>query len=241
MLILETSRKIKARQSLYGKRKSVKQFVIMTPENPMMVKSTPERNAAARKRFEGILQSSGLYAQPVQCHYGNKENSYIVFNMPFDLAKELATTFDQESFIFAKVAGENSVQYEFWQKEKSENDEMATPQQKQYWRAATGDGVIRDNGLDKNYTLVGKGFKFTVPFNFFECVSFYDDLIDERCQRSKLYEAEWEALRDRSIDDNIVGRGRIMARSRLYGNAYLFYYENPEGKTINELLKLGGK
>ena len=49
MIITGTSRKIKARQSLYGKRKSLKQFVIITPENPMGVKASAVDNANFRQ------------------------------------------------------------------------------------------------------------------------------------------------------------------------------------------------
>lgn len=61
VIITETSRKIKARQSLYGKRKALKQFVIITPENPMALESTPTENKQYRAKFEDGLQHEGLY------------------------------------------------------------------------------------------------------------------------------------------------------------------------------------
>lgn len=238
MLILETSRKINARKTLYGKRKSVKQFVIMTPENPMKVCSTSKSNSDARKEFERILQYSGVYAYPVEGNYGgNSENSYIVFNIPLLTAKSWANAFDQEIFIFATVIDENKVKYDFWSKKKSKNDQTATAADKEYVFRGSGEGVIRDDGFEEDYTLVGNGFKFTIPFKFFECVSFYDDLIDERCQRSKLYEAEWESLLARSLQEYGSGWGRIIARAELYGKLYEQRFESPEAKEIEALMK----
>ena len=110
MLITETSRKIKARQTLYGKRNTVKQFVIMTTENPMGEALTAEENSKRRKEFERLLNEYGLYAYPVHGVYGIKEHSYMIFNISLKAAMYLARDFDQISFIMAFVKGENKVE-----------------------------------------------------------------------------------------------------------------------------------
>ena len=48
--------------------------------------------------------------------------------------------------------------------------------------------------------------------------------------------AEYQDLIAETISDNYTTMRQIHTRSRLYGNSYLFYYENPEAKTMNELL-----
>lgn len=236
MIINETSRKIKARQSLYGKRKALKQFVIITPENPMGEQATNVDNANSRKRFEDILKTELLYAYPVRGKYGSTEHSYIVFNMPLELAKRVGEIYDQQSFIFGKVIGENEVEYQLWWKNASKNNKEASFRDKQYYLKETKREVMRVNGSDLNYTEIGKGFQYNIPFETFEAVEFYDNLFDERCQRSKLYEAEYQKLIEESISDKYTTMRQIHTRSRLYGNSYLFYYENPEAKTMNELL-----
>jgi len=236
MIINETSRKIKARQSLYGKRKALKQFVIITPENPMGEQATNADNANSRKRFEDILKTELLYAYPVRGKYGNTEHSYIVFNMPLELAKRVGEIYDQQSFIFGKVIGENEVEYQLWWKNASKYNKEASFRDKQYYLKETKRGVVRVDDSDLNYTEIGKGFQYNIPFETFEAVEFYDNLFDERCQRSKLYEAEYQQLIEESISDRYTTMRQIHTRSRLYGNSYLFYYENPEAKTMNELL-----
>ena len=149
MLITETSRKIKARQSLYGKRNAVKQFVIMTPENPMGLSVTAEENAKRRKKFENMLTDGGLYAYPVRGKYNTTEHSYIVFNMPLNLAKEVAKAYDQQSFIFAIVKGENDVEFQYWEKNASEQDKDAKGKDKQYHYVESKEQFIKfDNDKD---------------------------------------------------------------------------------------------
>lgn len=236
MIINETSRKIKARQSLYGKRKTLKQFVIITPENPMGAPSTPEQNKKARDEFERGLRIENLYAYPVKGVYGSIEHSYMVFNMPLKTAKQYGEWFDQERFIFAIVKGENEVEFQLWRKKSSKNDAKASFKDKQYYLEEVKSEFLRLDDVGNYFTSIGSNFKFTIPYKAFEAVEFYDNLFDERCQRSKLYEAEYQELIAETVSDKYMTMRQIHTRSRLYGNAYLFYYENPEAKTMNELL-----
>ena len=121
----------------YGKRKVLKQFVIITPENPMGVKASAVDNANFRKKFEDILKTELLYAYPVRGKYGNTEHSYIVFNMPLELAKRVGSIYDQQSFILGKVIGENEVEYQLWWKNASSNDNRALFKDKQYLKNFT--------------------------------------------------------------------------------------------------------
>lgn len=236
MIITETSRKIKARQSLYGKRKALKQFVIITPENPMALESTPAENKQYRAKFEDGLQHEGLYAYPVKGVYGNVEHSYIVFNMPLKTAKYYADWFDQESFIFAIVKGENEVEFQLWLKQASKNDPTASASDKRYQLKEVKNEFMRIDDAENYFTAIGKNFKFSIPYKTFEAVEFYDNLFDERCQKSKLYESEYQDLIARSISDDYTTKGHIFARATLYGSFYKSRYETPEAEAANELL-----
>ena len=137
-----------------------------------------------------MLKTELLYAYPVRGKDGNTEHSYIVFNMPLELAKRVGSIYDQQSFILGKVIGENEVEYQLWWKNASSNDNMASFKDKQYYLKEVKREVIRVDGSDMDYTEIGKGFQYNIPFETFEAVDFYDNLFDERCQKSKLYEAE---------------------------------------------------
>lgn len=237
MIITETSRKIKARQSLYGKRKALKQFVIITPENPMANPSTPSENKAYREDFETNLKQAGLYAYPVKGVYGNNaEHSYIVFNMPLNMAKQYGTMYDQHSFILGLVKGDSEVEYQLWVKPASSNDANASFAEKQYRLEEVQTQFIRMDAAKDYFTAVGKNFKFSIPYKFFEAVEFYDNLFDERCQKSKLYESEYQPLIEKSISDKWFEKSRMYARSTLYGTLFKSRYETPEAEAANELL-----
>ena len=237
MLITETSRKIKARQSLYGKRNAVKQFVIMTPENPMGLSVTAEENAKRRKKFENMLTDGGLYAYPVRGKYNTTEHSYIVFNIPLNLAKEVAKTYDQQSFIFAIVKGENDVEFQYWEKNASEQDKDAKGKDKQYHYVESKEQFIKfDNDKDLFFTEIGRNFKFSIPFDIFEAVDVYNDLFDVRCQKSKLYENEYQKLIIESCDVKHIGSYQLRLRSYLYGSLYKQKYESPEALEMNEII-----
>ncbi len=237
MLITETSRKIKARQTLYGKRNAVKQFAIMTPENPMGEELPAEENSKRRKEFERLLNEYGLYAYPVHGVYGIKEHSYMIFNISLKAAMYLAKDFDQISFIMAFVKGENKVEYQYWEKNASEQDKNAKERDKQYINTQTKEEIIRfDNDTVDNYTEIGKGFRFKIPYQFGEAVEAYNDIFDFRCQKSKLYEQEYQGLIEESISDKWIPRKQAFYRSLLYGSRYMGRYESPEALEMNEII-----
>ena len=237
MLIMETSRKIKARQTLYGKRNAVKQFAIMTPENPMGEELPAEENSKRRKEFERLLNEYGLYAYPVHGVYGIKEHSYMIFNISLKAAMYLAKDFDQISFIMAFVKGENKVEYQYWEKNASEQDKNAKERDKQYINTQTKEEIIRfDNDTVDNYTEIGKGFRFKIPYQFGEAVEAYNDIFDFRCQKSKLYEQEYQGLIEESISDKWIPRKQAFYRSLLYGSRYMGRYESPEALEMNEII-----
>ena len=236
-MITETSKKIKARQSLYGKRNAVKQFVIMTPENPMGQDLSAEKNAKRRNKFEKLLNDGGLYAYPVRGKYNSTEHSYMVFNMPLNLAKEVAKIFDQQSFIFAIVKGENNVEFQYWEKKASEIDKNAKGKDKQYHYVESKEEFIKfDNDKQLFFTEIGRNFKFSIPFDIFEAVEVYNDIFDVRCRKSKLYENEYQKLIIESCDDKHIGSYQLKLRSYLYGSLYKYKYESPEALEMNEII-----
>ena len=60
---------------------------------------------------------------------------------------------------------------------------------------------LRLDDVGNYFTSIGSNFKFTIPYKAFEAVEFYDNLFDERCQRSKLYEAEYQELIAETVSD----------------------------------------
>ena len=81
----------------------IRTFAILTPENPMGVEATPAENKKAVDELKRSLRILGLTYTPVRGSYGNKENSFVVFNCSLSDAKALAKTYNQESFFWGKT------------------------------------------------------------------------------------------------------------------------------------------
>lgn len=87
----------------------IKTFAILTPENPNAIQASSEENDKATKEFKRALRILGLTYTPLRGSYGNKENSYIVFNCALSDAKNLAGIYQQQSFFWGKTSSEGSV------------------------------------------------------------------------------------------------------------------------------------
>lgn len=233
MLISKTSKKTKARQSLFGKRKALKQFAIISPENPMGKNLSYEENAKRRKAFDIDLGELGVKAFKVKDVYNNKENSYIIFNISFSSAEKLSRDYDQESFIFAKVKGENEVEFELWLKKVSEEDKDASFKDKQHELKEVQTEVLIVNDAKDFYTSIGRTFKFKIPFKFFEEVENYDNIFDEKCLESKKYEESYQKLIEESVSDAYTCKHQMFARSKLYGTLFKSIFPKTEDLEFN--------
>ena len=98
------------RRALFGDDTGkIKTFAILSPENPMGIEATSEENTRALNELKKTLRILGLTYTPIRGSYGNKENSFAIFNCSLTDAKKLAGTYKQESFFWGKTStGSNS-------------------------------------------------------------------------------------------------------------------------------------
>ena len=75
----------------------IKTWALLTPE------STPEENNKKLKKFKELMKRMYIQYIPVEGHYGNKEHSFMLFNLRLKDAENIAKIFQQESFFFAKT------------------------------------------------------------------------------------------------------------------------------------------
>ena len=86
----------------------IKTFAILTPENPNATRAPSEENQKAVKEFKRALGIMSLNYTPIRGSYGEKENSFIVFNCALSDAKTLARSYQQESFFWGKTTEDGS-------------------------------------------------------------------------------------------------------------------------------------
>lgn len=57
-MLTETSKKIKAKQAIFGSKNRIKTFGVMSPENPNAETATKEQNEAYYAEFKKMLQKN---------------------------------------------------------------------------------------------------------------------------------------------------------------------------------------
>lgn len=78
---------------------SLKNWVILTPENPNGIEQSEELNAALRERFEDWLVENRVPHIRVRGNYGYEETSYILLDVSFDNAVRLGRLLRQQSIL----------------------------------------------------------------------------------------------------------------------------------------------
>jgi hypothetical protein len=145
--------------------KNIKTFAILTAQNPNSQSATSSFNKKANKSLISLVKAAGYVTIPVKGHFsGNDENSFLIVNIPFDVARKYAGQYNQTSFCY----GENGVT-EYWEKE--DENEPYDSVTNDYIKKDEVKGYDRLDANAENYTLIGKKFKFTFPFSIFDSVS----------------------------------------------------------------------
>lgn len=152
MLKENTNTKLKA--VLLGQNNGIFSFAIGTVENPMGKKYTSAQNLELRTKFKKLLKDGGFLYTPLIGKYGNKENSYIIYNISLAFSKIIfGEYFNQESFIWAKKEKPGSMLFEYWKKDNNSNYKLIDKQNK----------IINEKDADDFFSRL-KDYKFKIPF-----------------------------------------------------------------------------
>lgn len=206
----EASRKSTAKQLFLDPEHSkIRTFAIMTAnnsdniamsrkENDKLNKEVIKNKLAFKGSMENFLDLSFMPYYKVPGHYaGNKEDSFIIYNIDLESAKGLAANAKQQSFVYGTNDAGNLTFEMYANRSKSGHD---------YIKVDTADAYIDATDFEDNYTKISKDFKFNIPFSQFEVGA--EDMIES-------YDID-EDLLERSLDTKISGRGHLAARSTLW-------------------------
>ena len=136
--------------------------------------------------FISALQLFLVYViVPAIGRFGNDEHPYAVINMSKDTAKYLCGKYQQTSFIYSEFADDGKVMSEYWEKKDSE----------QPYNSNMNPYVLKDtceewedlNGAEDNFTIIGRKFKYSIPFSIFNEI---DDTISENISRMISFKAK---------------------------------------------------
>jgi hypothetical protein len=124
-------------------------FIILTAQNPMSKKADKETNELLNAKLENILISKHLRFEKVIGKYGNKEQSFLVYNINRSEAVKLCKEFNQES-IFSSDEGLINSDGEVINSIDSEDEILISDS-------------LNDNYTEMNYK--GLNFRFQIPLN----------------------------------------------------------------------------
>lgn len=200
---------ISVQKSVLGELDNVRTLCIMSPQNPLGNKDTNRNNRANKKKFEKYLKD-GFYAfHKVLEKYGQYEDSYFVYNISLNDAKQLNLEYMQDSFIFMENNKRNLVFSAY--KYRDVNGE------KFYEHTGTVSGHItnRKDTTDL-FTKIGKKFKFGIPFDS----SVFEDIVTFVDNYNSILENnrnDYSTLLDEILDDTKTGHAKYTRRVLLYG------------------------
>ena len=206
----ETSRFQKAKKAFLGQMKNIRNFAIITPENPMGVASTSTENSALCEKFENSLKAGHYLFYKVRGKFnGNLEHSYMVFNVQLEQVKKWAceSEFNQQSFFFCEsqydeVHRKTGVKFNYWSRKPGKKNAFELIESTLEW--------IDFTNMDSEFTAIGRNFKFSIPLQCFmeTANSKYENA--KKNMKSDVFEMCFnEALSNRGFN-GWASRGRIM-------------------------------
>ncbi len=170
--IINRQRNIKNAQNVFVKNKSgyngITHFGVITAENP----DSEQASASDNKKYQYLLAKSLKSAHYIWVwqkeHFGgNDEHSMFVFNISVDALAYYSGKYQQTSFIYGELR-ENCVHSEYW--EKQDSTQPYHPKFNPYVKKDECDEWI-DASNEEDYSVIGKRFKYTIPFSIFSDLS----------------------------------------------------------------------
>ncbi len=163
---------------------------------------------------ESVLTRYKFNYFKVKGEHGNKEESFLIYNLTLEDAKSLATYFQQRCFIFGKNTDDGLV-FQSWANKSGSG----------YVFAKADEKTVLDNATDKKefFTRISGDYKFSIPFERFDFDN--DEMMKSLYSKwfsSEKYRKYFDENLTNSLDSNkYTFLGRVMFRERLYSGDFL--------------------
>lgn len=151
-----------------GNNNVIKCFAVFTAENPDSQPTDRKTNKNLNKELFDTLRVQYTIV-PTQGKFGNVENSFIVFNITRENAMYYCGKYQQTSFVYSSIDEDGQLLSEYWEKQDAGKpyDKKTNP----YVEKDRSAEWVDMSGADDFYTIVGKKFKYSIPFSIFESYS----------------------------------------------------------------------
>ena len=121
-----------------------------------------QRNPKARRSPLSIIKSGGYACVPAMENFGNFYHPYAIFNMSVDTAKKICGKYQQTSFVYSVLNEDGMIHSEYYTKQ-----DPTLPYNKQangYIKIDECDTWEDTSNADGSFTVIGKEFKYGMPF-----------------------------------------------------------------------------
>lgn len=121
-----------------------------------------QRNPKARRSPLSIIKSGGYACVPAMENFGNFYHPYAIFNMSVDTAKKICGEYQQTSFVYSVLNEDGMIHSEYYTKQ-----DPTLPYNKQtngYIKIDECDTWEDTSNADGSFTVIGKEFKYGIPF-----------------------------------------------------------------------------
>lgn len=166
--VSDTSRRQKAVTMFKGGNGRVKTFAIISVENPMAMKFSREENNKRDESFKKELRS-GNYTYNIQKGmYGQKENSFMIFNIPLNSAYTISQKYAQESFFYCEF-DDKGLRFDYYSCAYNGSKEryLKTMDYHSIKYDFIESSYAFSDKEDEYYTAIGRKFKFSIQMKEF--------------------------------------------------------------------------
>ena len=188
------------KSALIGKNPDVESLTIITSENPFGQKFSKKNNNERLRNFKAQLKAGGHPYKSIVGKYGNKEHSFVIFNLSRKAAKNYAKVYEQESFIFG-IKNNDNMLYEYW----ITKDGGIT-----YKLAKTADSIRNESELEDYFSRL-HSYKFNIDFDFNESLD--DSLIKKLESIQSPEDKQW--IKE-YVNDKRIGMSSYLHYKNLY-------------------------
>ena len=157
---------------------NIRTIVVLDSVNPDDLRTINQHNPKARRSPLSIIKSGGYACVPAMENFGNFYRPYAIFNMSLDLAKKICGKQQQASFVFSVLNENGMIHSEYYSKQ-----DPTLPYNKQandYIKNDECDTWEDTSKADGNFTVIGKEFKYTIPYKTLYAIN---DAICENLKR----------------------------------------------------------
>ena len=157
---------------------NIRTIVVLDSVNPDDQRTIKQYNPKARRSPLSIIKSGGYACVPAMENFGDFYHPYAIFNMSLDLAKKICGKHQQASFVFSVLNEKGMIHSEYYSKQ-----DPTLPYSKQandYIKNDECDTWEDTSYADGNFTVIGKEFKYGIPYKTLYAVN---DAICENLKR----------------------------------------------------------